>query len=66
MKKEILKALWGNYSKAAQALGITKGAISQWKDTLDLDEQDRVRGAAVRLGVYKPDLFSQPQEKGST
>jgi hypothetical protein len=60
MKKEILKTLWGNYSKAAKALGITKGAVSQWKETLELDEQDRVRGAAVRTGVYKPDLFPSP------
>lgn len=60
MKKEILKTLWGNYSKAAQALGITKGAVSQWKETLELDEQDRVRGAALRTGVYKPEFFPSP------
>ena len=58
MNKEILKVLWGNYSKAAKALGITKGAISQWKDRLDQEKVDRVCGASVRTGVYKKELFT--------
>jgi len=63
MKKEILKTLWGNYSKAAVALGLTKGAISQWSDILEPEKVDRVRGAAMRLGVYRKDLFPQQQSK---
>ena len=59
MKKEVLKVLWGSLPKAAKALGITKGAIYQWEEHLPLDKIDRVRGAAMRTGVYKPSLFPE-------
>ncbi len=60
MKKEQLKALWGSYPKAAKALVITKGALHQWGDELTIHQIDRVRGAALRTGVYRPDLFPSP------
>jgi hypothetical protein len=63
MKKEQLKNIWGSYPNAAKALEITKGALHQWGEVLTIHQIDRVRGAAVRLGVYRPDLFPQPQGK---
>jgi len=57
MKKENLKKLWGSYSKAAKALGRTKGAINQWNDVLTQKQIDEVFGAAHRTGVYKASLF---------
>jgi hypothetical protein len=63
MKKEQLKTIFGNYVKAAKALGVTKGAITNWDTILDSHQVDRIRGAAVRLGVYNPDLFPQPNDK---
>lgn len=66
MKKEALKQLWGTYEKAAKALGLTKGALPQWENELKPYQIDRVAGAALRTGVYRPDLFPAPSvsEKG--
>jgi hypothetical protein len=62
MKKEQIKLIFGGtYEKAAKALGLDKSSISCWGDVLTNAQVDRVRGAAVRLGVYRPDLFPQPQ-----
>jgi len=57
MNKNILKKIFGSFTKAADALGVTKGSISSWPEELKHHHIDRVRGAAVRLGVYRPDLF---------
>jgi hypothetical protein len=58
MKKKDLKAIFGGtYRSVAKALGITKGALPQWHEDLTLAQIDRARGAAVRLGVYRPELF---------
>lgn len=35
----------------ARALGITRAAIYQWPEELDMRRSDWVRGAAVRLGM---------------
>ena len=44
-------ALFGTYTKLADTLGVTKGAISQWPEKLTVRQQNEVMGAAVRAGV---------------
>jgi DNA-binding transcriptional regulator YdaS (Cro superfamily) len=51
MTKQQAIAMFGSGAKLARALGITRGAVSQWPDDLDQDRTDRVNGAALRLGV---------------
>jgi hypothetical protein len=38
----------------ADAVGLTRPAISQWPDELRQEQVDRVIGAAVRLGKWPP------------
>ncbi|MGD9662074.1 MAG: Cro/CI family transcriptional regulator [Porticoccaceae bacterium] len=52
-KQQAIQA-FGNQSKLAVALGVSRAAISQWPDELDQARQDRVIGAAKRLGVRIP------------
>ncbi len=39
----------------ARALNLSKAAVSLWPDDLDLSRQDRVIGAAIRLGKITPE-----------
>lgn len=56
MKKSEAIELFGGLQKdVAAALGITPSAVSQWPDELDRATEDRVVGAAVRLGRLPPD-----------
>ena len=57
MNKNILKKIFGSFTKAADALGVTKGSISSWPEELSQHHIDRIRGACVRLGIYNPDTF---------
>jgi len=57
MKKNILKKIFGSFTKAADALGVTKGSISSWPEELSQHHIDRVRGACFRLGIYNQDIF---------
>lgn len=57
MKKNILKKIFGSFTKAADALGVTKGAITFWPEELSQHHIDRIRGACVRLGIYNPEIF---------
>ncbi|MFE0784077.1 helix-turn-helix domain-containing protein [Serratia bockelmannii] len=50
MKEDAVKA-FGSGAALGRALGMTRGAISLWPDTLDQRRADMVRGAALRLGV---------------
>lgn len=52
-KKEAAALFGGRYAQLAEALGITSSAISQWPDELTREQEDRVIGAAVRLGRLK-------------
>lgn len=52
-KKEAAAIFGGKYTQLAAALGITSGAVSQWADELTREQEDRVIGAAVRLGLWK-------------
>jgi len=39
----------GRQTQLAQAIGVTKQAISKWPDSLTTAQSDRVIGAAIRL-----------------
>ncbi|MEG6526274.1 Cro/CI family transcriptional regulator [Bordetella bronchiseptica] len=52
-KQEAIRA-FGSGAALARALGLTRGAISQWPDVLDQRRADTVSGAALRLGKAIP------------
>ena len=54
MTKAEAVALFGSQAAIARALGVTRGYISQWPDVLEERIADRVRGAALRLGLLAP------------
>lgn len=51
MTKSQAIAIFGGVTRTAQAIGVTSSAVSQWRDPLSLEKQDRLRGAAHRLGL---------------
>jgi hypothetical protein len=61
-KKQAI-AIFGDGVKLARALGLSKGAISQWPDLLDQKRTAMVIGAAVQHGKSVPDGFIAPQEQ---
>lgn len=54
--------LFGNGAKLGRALGLTRGRISQWPETLDQRQTDLVVGAAIRLGRDVPSAFLKPEQ----
>lgn len=59
MKKSEAIKLFGHTQEAlALSLGITKSAVSQWPDDLPQHIEDRVVGAAVRLGKLPPPVVN--------
>jgi transcriptional regulator with XRE-family HTH domain len=55
MRKAEAIQLFGRTQQAlADAVGLTRPAISQWPDELRQEQVDRVIGAAVRLGKWPP------------
>lgn len=50
-------AIFGTATALADALGLTKGAISQWPEALDTQRTAAVIGAAVQRGLPIPDGF---------
>lgn len=59
MKKDEAIAIFGSTRAMADALGVTRQAIYQWPDVLPQDQEDRVTGAAVRLGKLKANGSAQ-------
>lgn len=53
MTKNDAANLFNGIPALALALGITRHAIYQWPDDLRQEQQDRVIGAAIRLGLYR-------------
>jgi hypothetical protein len=53
MTKQQAIAIFGTTQlDLALALGVSRGRIGQWGDTLKQEQIDRVIGAAVRLGKW--------------
>lgn len=50
-KKQAIDLLGGSPARAAELLGVTPSAVSQWPDELPRRLADRVLGAAVRHGI---------------
>ena len=64
MKKREAAKLFGNQSKLAMAIGISKSAVSQWPEELSQSSADRVIGAAVRLGLIIPSEWKKEAHLG--
>lgn len=58
-KKEAADLFGGKQVYLAEALGLTKGAISLWPDDLTAEQTDRVLGAALRLRRTIPKELKQ-------
>ncbi|HEP6427758.1 Cro/CI family transcriptional regulator [Burkholderia cenocepacia] len=57
LTKQQATAIFGSGAALARALGITKGAVSQWPEILDQQRTAMVIGAAVQHGKTVPDGF---------
>lgn len=57
LTKQQAIAMFETGAALGRALGITKGAISQWPETLDQRQTAMVIGAAVQLGIAIPPAF---------
>ncbi|EGD06605.1 hypothetical protein B1M_00465 [Burkholderia sp. TJI49] len=58
LTKQQATDIFGSGAALARALGITKGAVSQWPDQLDQQRTAMVIGAAVQHGKPIPDGFA--------
>lgn len=56
-------AIFDSGAALGRALGITKGAISQWPEVLDRRQTAMVIGAAMQLGKSVPPEFIAAPEK---
>jgi threonine aldolase len=57
LTKQQAVAMFGDGVRLAEALGVTKGAISQWPECLDQKRTAMVIGAAVLMGKPVPPGF---------
>lgn len=53
-KSDAVKMFGGTQTKLAEALGISKSAVSQWPDVLPRHLTERVIGVAYLLGKISP------------
>lgn len=53
-KNQAIRIFGRTLTDLADALGITKSAVSQWPDQLTVRQTDWVIGAAVRMGKDVP------------
>ncbi|WP_077397699.1 Cro/CI family transcriptional regulator [Leptospirillum ferriphilum] len=51
MKKSQAVKAFGNQTRLALALGISKSAVCQWEENLSQAQADRIIGAALRMGI---------------
>ena len=50
-KKQAIALFGTSHANMAKALGVSRVRITQWPDQLTDKQADRVRGAALRLGI---------------
>lgn len=55
MKKKIAISLFKSGAALGRALHVTRGAIHNWPDDLDVRRSDQVIGAAIRLNLITPE-----------
>ncbi len=55
MKKRTAIEIFGSGAELARSVGITRGAIWLWPETLTIRQQDEVIGAAIRLNKITPE-----------
>jgi len=60
-KQEAISLFGKTQEDLARALGVTRSRIAQWPSELTQAQEDRVRGAALRLGK-----ISRPSSPTST
>lgn len=72
MKKNTAIEIFGSGAQLARSIGITRGAVWLWPETLTIRQQDEVIGAAIRLGKITPEqakeLYNERQgnERGAS
>ncbi|WP_124083793.1 Cro/CI family transcriptional regulator [Burkholderia gladioli] len=66
LTKQQATAIFGSGAALARALGITRGAVSQWPDKLDQQRTAMVIGAAVQSGLALPPGFIVPVDESDT
>ena len=52
-KQQAAELFGGRLIDLARAIGISKQAVDQWPDALNVRQIDNVVGAAIRLGLIK-------------
>lgn len=65
LTKQQAVAMFGSGAALGRALGISKGAVSQWADQLDQKQTAMVIGAAVQTGKPVPQGFIVPTEQAA-
>ena len=58
MRKEDAKELFGGVTRLAKALQISRQYFYQWPDPLTQAQEDRVRGAYMRIVEERDKLFT--------
>ncbi len=56
MKKTDAIKAFGSPKKLAKALGLSRQGLWVWPEDLRQDQADRIRGAAIRLGLEVPEI----------
>ena len=63
MTKEDLLSYFDDYTDAAKGLGITKGAISQWKGLIPIRHARKVEQLSDGAIRVNPDDYKKPRDK---
>ena len=59
MKKETAISIFGSGAALGRALELTRGAIHNWPEVLDIRKTDLVIGAAIRLEKITPEQVQE-------
>ena len=59
MKKTTAISLFKSGAALGRALKVTRGAIHNWPDDLDVRRSDQVIGAAIRLNLITPEQVKE-------